>query len=162
MDSPEANASNAAVGYADRIILEMITYNGRRERKMFSYFKPHTWEEHNRKSIYRYIGIKFFKKYLLLTHLMMFRWRGKKQLVNDRSGIAELLRNIEWQTRRDEVIHLVFIFLSVVIIWGKYGSISTTGWILFFIVNIYANVYPIFVQRYNRYRVLKLLTRMSN
>jgi len=93
---------------------------------------------------------------------MMFRWRGKKQLVNDRSGIAELLRNIEWQTRRDEVIHLVFIFLSVVIIWGKYGSISTTGWILFFIVNIYANVYPIFVQRYNRYRVLKLLTRMSN
>lgn len=126
-----------------------------------SYFKPKRFEEFRGKTIYEYLGVTFFIKYLLLTDLIMFRLR-KKNHISSKNGIANELRRLEWQTRRDEVIHLIFMLAIVALAIKQNESISSVQWVLIFFINLYANIYPIFVQRHNRIRLTKLLCRFSS
>lgn len=126
-----------------------------------NYFKPKRFEEFRGKSIYEYLGVIFFIKYLLLTDLIMFRLR-KRNHISSKNGIANELRRLEWQTRRDEVIHLIFMLLIVALAIKQKESVSSVQWALIFLINLYANIYPIFVQRHNRIRLTKLLRRFSN
>jgi len=124
---------------------------------MLRYFKPKKFETIHGKSIYRYLGVRFFKKYLLLTDLVMFHWRGKRQLPISRKSLTAELKRLEWQTRRDECIHLACMFLILLVVFFKQDRLS--GWRLWviFLINIYVNIYPIFVQRFNRFRILRVL-----
>lgn len=124
---------------------------------MFDYFKPKSFETVNGKSIYRYLGINFFKKHLLLTDLILFRARGKSQLDLNASGRESELERLEWQTRRDESTHIAFMCIIVAIAVAKGDALSPGRWIGIFFINLYANVYPILLQRHNRIRLLKLL-----
>lgn len=123
-----------------------------------SYFKPKRFEEFRGKSIYEYLGVTFFIKYLLLTDLIMFRLR-KKSHISRKNGIENELRRLEWQTRRDESIHLVSMLVIAGLVIRHSESISSVQWIFIFLINLYANIYPIFVQRHNRIRLRRLLSR---
>nr|AAL24524.1 orf146EGC120 [uncultured bacterium] len=86
---------------------------------MFDYFKPKSFETVNGKSIYRYLGINFFKKKLLLTDLILFRARGKSQFDSNASRRESELERLEWQTRRDESTHIALCALLSPLRWQK-------------------------------------------
>ena len=129
---------------------------------MISYFKPKKFEMIQGRSVYSYLGVRFFKKYLLLTDLILFRLRNKKQICIRDKGLVNELKRLEWQTRRDEVMHMFFSLLVVLILFENWKHLSPVQIVIIFILNLYANIYPIFVQRYNRSRLLTMLTRLSN
>ncbi|WP_141100617.1 glycosyl-4,4'-diaponeurosporenoate acyltransferase CrtO family protein [Roseateles aquatilis] len=128
---------------------------------LFDYFKPKSFETVNGRSVYRYLGIDFFKKHLLLTDLILFRARGKPQFDLNAGGRQKELERLEWQTRRDESIHLAFMGVVAAIALAKGDDLSAGQWIGIFLINLYANVYPIFLQRHNRIRLLKLLAPLT-
>ena len=126
------------------------------------YFEPKRFETFRGKSIYSYLGVRFFKKYLLLTDLILFRWQNKKQVNIKEKGIVDELKRLAWQTRRDEIIHIIFMLLIAIFVVKNSATITPQGWMIIFLVNLYANVYPLFVQRHNRIRYVKLLAKFSN
>ena len=127
--------------------------------KMISFFKPKKFDTIGNRTIYSYLGVNFFKKYLHLTDLFMFGFRKHKQFSSKRESLAKELERLSWQTRRDELIHIVFMVIIGIYVAVSHQAISTWQWFLIFLINLYANVYPIFVQRHNRTRYERLLTR---
>jgi glycosyl-4,4'-diaponeurosporenoate acyltransferase len=128
---------------------------------MFDYFQPKRFETFHGKSVYSYLGIKFFKRHLLLTDLILFRARGKSQLdLSSREMEAELER-LAWQTRRDETIHVACMIVIAAVALAKGHALSPAQWAGLFAINLYANLYPIFLQRHNRMRLIKLLARLK-
>ena len=126
---------------------------------MISFFKPKKFEKIGNRTIYSYLGVKFFKKYLLLTDLIMFRFRKHKQFSSSRDSLTKELERLSWQTRRDESIHIIFMVVIGIYLVVNHQAISMWQWLFIFLINLYANVYPIFVQRHNRSRYERLLTR---
>lgn len=123
------------------------------------YFKPKYFETYNQKPIYEYLGIKHFKKYLITDGDLVRKWRNVKQInLNRNSRILEL-QKAEKETRKYEIIHLIFILVTLLIVVFKYDQLSVLQWILIIAINLYANVYPIFLQRYNRIRILRILEK---
>lgn len=124
---------------------------------MLQYFNPKYFEVYKNKSIYEYLGIKHFKKYLITDGDLVRRWRNIKQInlkANDRIGN---LKKAEQETRKYEIIHLFFLLMTILIIAFNFQKFSPLQWVIINIINLYANIYPIFLQRYNRIRILKLL-----
>ena len=102
---------------------------------MINYFKPKSFETYNQKTIYEYFGIKHFKKYLITDGDLVRKWRNVKQIdLNRNSRILELQK-------------------------AEKDQLSVVQWILIIAINLYANVYPIFLQRYNRIRILRILEK---
>lgn len=126
---------------------------------MLDYFKPKRFEMLNGKSIHGRFGVDFFKKHLLVTDLILFRARGKKQFDLKAGGRRKELERLEWQTRRDESIHLICMGVIAAMAWTRGHDLTPAQWIGVFLINLYANVYPILLQRHNRIRILKLLAR---
>ncbi len=126
-----------------------------------SYFEPKSFETCRGRSIYSYFGIKFFKRYLLLTDLILFGFRKKAQLNTRDKNLKDEIIRLEWQTRRDEIIHLVFMVLIVAILIKSGKDMSILQWMKVLAISLYANIYPIFLQRHNRMRLVKLLTSLS-
>jgi glycosyl-4,4'-diaponeurosporenoate acyltransferase len=120
------------------------------------YFEPIKLEQRYGKSIYEFLGVKFFKRYLLPDQLLLFRLRGKKEIQGYRV-LKDELKRLEWQTKRNEVIHLLAMLFIVCILVVKSPQLSIVQILVIFTINLYVNIYPIFVQRYNRFRIMKLL-----
>ena len=88
------------------------------------YFKPKSYKTYNQKTIYEYFGIKHFKKYLITDGDVVRKWRNVRQInLNRNSRILEL-QKAEKKTRKCEIIHLIFILISVLIIVFKYNQLS--------------------------------------
>lgn len=128
---------------------------------MISYFKPKKLEHINGKSIYPAIGVRFFKRYILLTDLLMFRLRKKQQLNMAKNELLNELNRLDWQTRRDETIHIFAMAAIAILVAKNYSAYSFASLTIIFFINLYANIYPIFIQRYNRYRILQIM-RFAN
>lgn len=128
---------------------------------MISYFEPKSFEKFRGRSIYSYIGIKFFKRYLLLTDLILFSFRKKSQINTKVKNLKSEIIRLEWQTRRDETIHLAFMMLIMAILVKSGKDMSVFQWMTVLAINLYVNVYPIFLQRHNRIRLEKLLKILS-
>lgn len=124
---------------------------------MLKYFEPKKFERWRGKSVYEFLGVKFFKRYLLLTDLAIFRLRGRKQMEVGQGVLKGELQRIEWETKRNEAIHLLFMLLIGFILVLSFPKLSIEQFLGIFAINLYANIYPIFVQRYNRFRIIRLL-----
>jgi hypothetical protein len=126
------------------------------------YFKPKIFEQNGRSSIYKYIGINFFKKYLPTSGDLIYRYVGKRHLKFDSSDRCQKLLRFEVQTRKWEfrhIIGMVFFLIIALIINKEYKLIDylVVG-VLFLLVNIY----PILLQRHNRIRIISLLKRQQH
>ncbi len=88
---------------------------------MRKYFEPRKLEQWGGRSIYEFLGVRFFKRYLLPTELLLFHLRGKKAAIQGgREVLKAELKRLEWETRRNEVIHSLALLLTV--FFGIYTS----------------------------------------
>lgn len=124
---------------------------------MPKYFEPSKLEQWRGKSVYEFLGVRFFKRYLLPTERLLFRLRGGKAVQGGRGALKAELKRLEWETRRNEVIHLLALILIGGILVFKKPQLSIGQFLGIFVINLYVNVYPIFLQRYNRFRIMRLL-----
>jgi len=128
---------------------------------MRSYFEPNTLELWGERSIYELLGVRFFKRYLLPTELLVNRLRGGTAIQDGEDALNVELKRLEWETKRNEVIHLLALLLITCILLVKSPQLSAMQVLLIFAFNLYVNVYPIFVQRYNRLRIVRLLRKCT-
>jgi|SRR5688572_96221 len=124
---------------------------------MHKYFEPSKLEQWRGRSIYEFLGVRFFKRYLLPTELLLFRLRGKEAIQPGQGVLKAELKRLEWETRRNEVIHLLALLLIGCILAFRFQQLSIVQVLAIFAINLYINIYPIFLQRYNRCRIMRLL-----
>jgi glycosyl-4,4'-diaponeurosporenoate acyltransferase len=110
-------------------------------------------------SIYELLGVKFFKRYLLPTEHLVRRLRGGKALRGDQAHLQTDLKRLLWETKRNEAIHVLALLLFGIVLLVKSSEHSVAEWLVILAFNLYVNVYPIFIQRYNRIRLNRLLRR---
>ncbi|GGK63598.1 hypothetical protein ACD591_00860 [Rufibacter glacialis] len=114
------------------------------------YFLPKPFEKEGK--LYQYAGIHAFRKMLV--------WIGWEKLMRKEHGLkinATSLRQLEYNTRISETGHL-FIFLIVLLVTFLV-TMHNTGTLWLWLTNILLNVYPVFLQRFNRPRYLKILQK---
>ena len=129
---------------------------------MHKYFKPSKLEQWRGRSIYEFLGVRFFKRYLLPTELLLFYLRGKKAAMQGGQEVLKAeLKRLEWETRRNEVIHLLALLLTGCFLVFRFPQLSIVQFLVIFAINLYLNIYPIFLQRYNRFRITRLLKKCT-
>ena len=111
-----------------------------------SYYNEKRWER--RGKIYEPLGINLFRKLLV-----GIGWEklNKKSAPIEKNTKA--LVNLCYQTKKSELGHviiLIIVFGFNVFVAFKFGVIKSL-WLL--ILNVLLNLYPIFLQRYNRPRI---------
>lgn len=111
-----------------------------------AYFDKKAWE--SRGKIYENLGINIFRKLLVLIG-----WEKviRKSYPFDKSTKA--LTSLSYQTKKSELDHLiilVIVFGFNVFVAFKFG-LAKSLWLL--LLNVLLNLYPIFLQRYNRPRI---------
>ena len=123
------------------------------------YFKPKRFELFRQKTIYDLIGIKTYKKFLPTTGDLMRRWRKIKQIDLSQSDKVTQLHQYEKQTRTYEWRHIIGAILFVLLTMMLERELTLFDWIFLPLLNLYINIYPIFLQRYNRIRIVKVLKK---
>ncbi|WP_285009686.1 hypothetical protein [Pedobacter faecalis] len=123
-----------------------------RQNKLTStYYEQKAWEQKGR--IYEYIGINFYRKLLV--------WVGWEKLTrktlpieNNTEALTRLYRQTKISERDHAVIFMIVLGFNVYValIFGFSKSLSLL------ILNILLNLYPIFLQRYNRPRIKRALS----
>jgi glycosyl-4,4'-diaponeurosporenoate acyltransferase len=123
------------------------------------YFLPMPLETWRRQALYRWLGVRLFKRYLLPSERWLHHLRGKPAILAGQSPPQReaALWRLERDTRRNEASHVLALLLTVFISALKSGPWSAWQWLAIVALNLYLNLYPIFVQRYNRQRILRLL-----
>jgi hypothetical protein len=125
------------------------------------YFRPKKFEYYHDRTIYDLIGIKIYKKYLPTTGDIVRRRRKIKQIDLTSAGRYEELYRYERKTRNYEWRHIIGA-ISFVALRFLFDSELRVTWLDLTILpamNLYINIYPIFLQRYNRIRILKILKK---
>jgi len=101
------------------------------------------------------IGVHLFQKFLLLTF-----WRDKNQRKRYFDGTKAGIRNWIKESKSSEIGHLIpYTILFGLSIW----SLLLGFWkmaLINFILNIFANFYPIVLQRMHRARINKIIDRI--
>ena len=119
-----------------------------------SYFNSHHIERKGK--IYEYIGVHFFRKLLVLIG-----WERSRKKENPIKESLILLEYYEYRTRTSEFGHTIIaiiIFIISVYVCIKY-SYKNILWLVFF--NIFLNICPITIQRYNRPRVRRVIKKLK-
>lgn len=119
-----------------------------------SYFDSHPIEVEGK--IYKYIGVDFFRKILVLSG-----WEKSRKNENPIRKSLTSLEYYEYRTRTSEFGHSIIAIIIVVItvyVCMAY-SYKDTIWLIF--LNILLNIYPITVQRYNRPRVRRVIKKLK-
>lgn len=128
------------------------------------YLKPKSWELYGDRPIYELFGIKFYKKYLPTTGDLARKRKNLSQINITNNRINELYK-YEKKTVRYEWRHLigaiVYIILFIIVAGYSYKNFTFFDWSMAIIfnsvLNLGINIYPIFLQRYNRIRIIKIL-----
>jgi hypothetical protein len=109
-------------------------------------FKEKGWERGGK--IYEKVGVNFFRKVLVWVG-----WEKLNKKLNPVEKNTKALLHLYDQTKKSELGH--FIILLIVIGFDVYVAfefgIAKSFWLLG--LNILLNLYPIFLQRYNRPRI---------
>ena len=116
-----------------------------------SYYNDKEWER--RGKIYELLGINFFRKLLVWTG-----WEKLNKNANPVGKNAKALVHLHYQTKKSELGHIIIFFIVLgfnVFVAYKFGLIKSL-WLL--ILNVLLNLYPIFLQRYNRPRIERAIS----
>lgn len=115
-----------------------------------SYYNQKGWEKGGK--VYETLGINLFRKVLV--------WVGWEKL-NKKSNPVEKdtnsLTQLHYKTRQSELGHLIILGIVLgftIFVAYKYGVLASL-WL--FVLNIVLNLYPIFLQRYNRPRLARAI-----
>lgn len=119
-----------------------------------SYYNEKGWEQ--RGKIYKYLGINFFRKMLVLIG-----WERLNKKASPVEKNIKALKNLHYQTKKSELGHLIILFIVMgfnVFVAFRFGILKSFSLL---ILNIILNLYPIFLQRYNRPRIERAIN-LSN
>ena len=115
-----------------------------------SYYDEKNWEKKGK--IYESLGINIFRKLLVLLG-----WEKLNKKANPVEKNIKALNHLKYGTKQSEFGHIIILFVvlgfNIVVIF-KYGF-EASLWLL--VLNILLNLYPIFLQRYNRPRLIKAI-----
>lgn len=128
-------------------------------RHLFLYFKPKKFEFYRDVTIYNLIGIRLYKKYLPTTGDIVRKRRKIIQIGTGKTGIITELYNYEKKTRNYEFRHIIGAVIFIVLVFLLDRKLTVYDWIFLPVLNLYINIYPIFLQRYNRIRIIKVLQK---
>ncbi len=118
-------------------------------------FKSNYYNEKKREKkgkIYEYLGINIFRKLLV--------WIGWEKLNKKDNPVglnSKALIHLEYRTKQSEFGHIIIFFIVTmffIFVVFKFGILESL-WLL--ALNILLNLYPIFLQRYNRPRLKKAI-----
>lgn len=115
-----------------------------------SYYHQKEWEDGG--NVYERLGINFFRKLLV--------WIGWEKVIRKSNPIEKntnALVSLHHQTKKSELEHLIIFAIVLgfnVFVAFKFGVIKSL-WLL--LLNVLLNLYPIFLQRYNRPRIERAL-----
>ena len=126
-------------------------------QQILRYFAPKTYEFCGDKTIYERIGIKTYKKYLPTTGDIIRKRKKITQIKISSSDKFEELYKYERKTRTYEWRHIIgaIIFILLTVMLDR--KLTIFDWIFLPLLNLYLNIYPIFLQRYNRIRIIRVL-----
>lgn len=115
-----------------------------------NYFGEKPWERKGK--TYEQLGINLFRKLLVLLG-----WEKLNKKDNPVEKNLKALMHLEYRTRQSELGHLIifFIVLAFNIYVAVQFGIGESLWLL--VLNILLNLYPIFLQRYNRPRLQRVI-----
>jgi len=129
------------------------------------YFQPKFFEKSGR--IYEWIGVQFFQKYSPTGRMSLdYSWSSASPYSPSLDGV---LQKYESVTRLLELVHIelavLVSLLGFLIIYGARlvgdEALGNNIYIpiTFIIFNVIGNFYQIFLQRYNRARIYRILER---
>ncbi|MCW3464739.1 hypothetical protein [Chitinophaga nivalis] len=115
-----------------------------------TYYHEKEWEQKGK--IYEQLGINLFRKLLV--------WTGWEKLNKKSNPIAKntaALVHVHYQTKKNELGPLIIflIVLGFTIFVAFQFGVRRSLWLL--VLNVLLNLYPIFLQRYNRPRVARAI-----
>lgn len=133
----------------------------KKNRSLFNYFRPKKFEYYRDITIYELIGIKIYKKYLPTTGDLVRRRRKIQQINPASADRFEELYRYERKTRNYEWRHIIGAILFVVFrfLFDSSFRLTLIDFTILPAMNLYINIYPIFLQRYNRIRILRILKK---
>lgn len=114
------------------------------------YYEPKEWERKGK--IYERFGINFFRKLLV--------WTGWEKVIRKTFPIennTSALTKLYYQTKKSELDHLIILVVVLgfnVFVAVRFGIVKSL-WLLG--LNVFMNLYPVFLQRYNRPRVKRAM-----
>lgn len=136
------------------LMLMMCVYKFTEELKsQFTspYYNERKWERDGR--IYRLLGINFFRKLLV-----WIGWERLNKKANPLVKNTNALLHLQYRTKQSELGHIIILVIVLgftIFVAIKFG-IRESLWLL--ILNVLLNLYPIFLQRYNRPRLNRAIT----
>lgn len=110
------------------------------------YYHEKEWEQ--RGKIYEHLGVNFFRKLLV--------WTGWEKVIRKSNPIeknTKALLHLHYQTKKSELDHVIILLIVLgfnVFVAFKFGVLKSLSLL---ILNVLLNLYPIFLQRYNRPRL---------
>src|SRR3989337_1862046 len=124
---------------------------------MKNYFKPKKIEFYRTQTIYEFFGIKFYKKYLPMTGDIARKRRNIIQIKLNKAERINELYKYERQTRNNELRHIITTIGCIGLIFIADKKLNWLDLVFLTSVNLYLNIYPLFLQRHNRIRIIKVL-----
>ena len=131
------------------------------KQKILTYFKPKKFEFYRDNTIYELIGIKIYKKYLPTTGDIARKRRKITQIKISKADIIDELYKYERKTRDYEWRHIIGAIVFIILTFILDRKLTALDWIFLPALNLYINIYPIFLQRYNRIRIIKILHNLG-
>ena len=125
--------------------------------QILRYFEPKTFEFYGGKTIYEWVGIKTYKKYLPTTGDIIRKRRNITQIKISNSDKLKELYKYEIKTRNYEWRHIIGVIIFILLTIMLNRKLTIFDWFFLPILNLYINIYPIFLQRYNRIRIIRVL-----
>ncbi|SKB87035.1 glycosyl-4,4'-diaponeurosporenoate acyltransferase CrtO family protein [Dyadobacter psychrophilus] len=110
------------------------------------YFNEKEWECKGK--IYESFGVNFYRKLLVWTG-----WEKLNKKSNPIEKNTKALTHLHYRTKHSELGHLIIFIIVLgfnIFVAIEFGIIQSL-WLL--ILNILLNLYPVFLQRYNRPRI---------
>lgn len=117
------------------------------------YFETKSFEKGG--SIYEYSGVNYYRKLLVLVGWEKISRKNNK-ILNDRKS----LELAEYGSKSSETGHSVIFLIVLVVTFLVANSLRQAFWLI--LINLLLNLYPVFVQRYNRPRYQRILQKMEH
>ena len=118
------------------------------------YLKPKSIEADGR--LYEKLGIAVFKKF---TPFEILGYVSNRRIKTLKKSSLPAVKKYFRNTISGEMAHLAaLIFLSVIITFFITEGLIAASVILL-LINVLVNLYPIFLMRYNRFRIAKVLKK---
>lgn len=115
-----------------------------------SYYNVKGWEHGGK--VYEPLGVNFYRKLLV-----WIGWEKLNKKANPVEKSTNALMTLRYKTKQSELGHLIILFIVLgfnVYVAFKFGVLKSL-WL--FLLNVLLNLYPIFLQRYNRPRIERAL-----